>query len=154
MGAIEFGCKASRFGCDASPSYLDPSPTEKERVDQLVTIQTSWKPLGGQSIPSRWPDVARVPDGPRLQCRRRSPTGSSAARRARATDPGGSLPDGTVIGAADPTLLTMVVHRPEALVRRVGRYGLIGFGESYMAGDWSSNDLAGLLTEFGKSVPS
>ncbi len=26
--------------------------------------------------------------------------------------------------------------------------GLIGFGESYMAGDWTSTDLAGLLTEF------
>jgi cyclopropane-fatty-acyl-phospholipid synthase len=57
-------------------------------------------------------------------------------------------PDGTVVGAADPTLPTMVVHRPEAMVRRVGRYGLIGFGESYMAGDWTSSDLAGLLTEF------
>jgi cyclopropane-fatty-acyl-phospholipid synthase len=57
-------------------------------------------------------------------------------------------PDGTVIGAADPTLPTMVVHRPDAMVRRVGRYGLIGFGESYMAGDWSSDDLANLLTAF------
>ena len=53
-----------------------------------------------------------------------------------------------MVGAADPTLPTMVVHRPEAMVRRVGRYGLIGFGESYMAGDWSSSDLAGVLTEF------
>ena len=61
-------------------------------------------------------------------------------------------PDGTVIGAADPTLPTMVVHRPEALVRRVGRYGLIGFGESYMAGDWSSDDLAGVLTVFAKRL--
>ena len=60
-----------------------------------------------------------------------------------------------MVGAADPTLPTMVVHRPEALVRRVGRYGLIGFGESYMAGDWSSDDLAGLLTEFAQaSAPS
>ena len=61
-------------------------------------------------------------------------------------------PDGSVIGAADPTLPTMVIHRPEALARRVGRYGLIGFGESYMAGEWSSDDLAGVLTEFAKSV--
>jgi cyclopropane-fatty-acyl-phospholipid synthase len=38
------------------------------------------------------------------------------------------------------------------MVRRVGRYGLIGFGESYMAGDWSSTDLVGLLTEFGKRL--
>ena len=46
-------------------------------------------------------------------------------------------PDGTVIGAADPTAPTMVIHQPDALARRIGRYGLIGFGESYMAGEWS-----------------
>ena len=32
------------------------------------------------------------------------------------------------------------------LARRIGRYGLIGFGESYMAGDWESDALAELLT--------
>src|SRR5262249_480680 len=36
--------------------------------------------------------------------------------------------------------------------RRIGRYGLIGFGESYMAGEWSSEDPVGLLTEFAKYV--
>ena len=41
---------------------------------------------------------------------------------------------------------------PDRLARRVGRYGLIGFGESYMAGEWSSDDLAGVLTEFASSV--
>ncbi len=61
-------------------------------------------------------------------------------------------PDGTVVGAADPTLPTMVIHRPDRLARRIGRYGLIGFGESYMAGEWSSDDLAGVLTEFASSV--
>ncbi len=96
----------------------------------------------------RWPDVARVPRG-----------GLSPAiadrlfRRAAARLPVRVVyPDGTVVGAADPTLPTMVVHRPEAMVRRVGRYGLIGFGESYMAGDWSSSDLAGVLTEFAKRL--
>ena len=61
-------------------------------------------------------------------------------------------PDGTVVGAADPTLPTMVIHQPERLARRIGRYGLIGFGESYMAGEWSSDDLAGVLTEFANSM--
>jgi cyclopropane-fatty-acyl-phospholipid synthase len=61
-------------------------------------------------------------------------------------------PDGAVVGAADPTLPTMAIHRPDALARRLGRYGLIGFGEAYMAGDWSSSDLVGLLTEFARSV--
>jgi cyclopropane-fatty-acyl-phospholipid synthase len=96
----------------------------------------------------RWPDVARVPRG------RLGPTiadrlfGRAAARLPVRV----VYPDGTVVGAADSTLPTMVVHRPEAMVRRVGRYGLIGFGESYMAGDWSSSDLAGVLTEFAKRL--
>jgi len=63
-----------------------------------------------------------------------------------------AYPDGTVVGAADPTLPTMVIHRPEAFARRLGRAGLIGFGESFMAGDWSSDDPVGLLSEFAKSV--
>ena len=99
----------------------------------------------------RWPAVARVPGGPISAA-----TGAIADRlfrRAAARLPIRVVyPDGTVVGAADPTLPTMVVHRPEAMVRRVGRYGLIGFGESYMAGDWSSTDIAGLLTEFGKRL--
>lgn len=99
----------------------------------------------------RWPDVAQVPNGPLSAV-----TGAIADRlfrRAAARLPIRVVyPDGTVVGAADPTLPTMVVHRPDAMVRRVGRYGLIGFGESYMAGDWSSTDLVGLLTEFGKRL--
>ncbi|MBY0290442.1 MAG: class I SAM-dependent methyltransferase [Mycobacteriaceae bacterium] len=99
----------------------------------------------------RWPAVARVPGGPLSAA-----TGAIADRlfrRAVSRLPIRVVyPDGTVIGAADPTLPTMVVHRPEAMVRRVGRYGLIGFGESYMAGDWSSTDIACLLTEFGKRL--
>jgi cyclopropane-fatty-acyl-phospholipid synthase len=63
-----------------------------------------------------------------------------------------AYPDGTVVGAADPTLPTMVIHRPEPFARRLGRYGLIGFGESYMAGEWSTDDPVGLLDEFAKSV--
>nr|WP_234809887.1 class I SAM-dependent methyltransferase [Mycolicibacterium tusciae] len=99
----------------------------------------------------RWPAVTRVPGGPLSAA-----TGAIADRlfrRAVSRLPIRVVyPDGTVIGAADPTLPTMVVHRPEAMVRRVGRYGLIGFGESYMAGDWSSTDIACLLTEFGKRL--
>ena len=61
-------------------------------------------------------------------------------------------PDGSVIGAADPTLPTWCVTDPSALARRIGRHGLIGFGESYMAGEWTSTDLAGVLTVFATSM--
>jgi cyclopropane-fatty-acyl-phospholipid synthase len=42
----------------------------------------------------------------------------------------------------------MVVYRPREFFRRLGDSGLIGFGESYMAGDWDCADLTGLLTVF------
>jgi len=46
----------------------------------------------------------------------------------------------------------MVLRRPREFFRRVGASGLIGFGESYMAGDWDSEDLTGLLTVFAAHV--
>src|SRR5262249_40849482 len=81
---------------------------------------------------ARWPAIARV---------RSSPVAMASAavvdrllRRAAARLPMRLIyPDGTVIGAADATMPTLVLHEPDALARRVGRYGLIGFGESYMA---------------------
>ncbi len=99
----------------------------------------------------RWPAVARVPSGP--------VTAASAVvadrllRRAAARLPIRLLyPNGTVIGAADPTAPTLVIHHPYALASRIGRHGLIGFGESYMAGEWSSNDLTPALTVLAASV--
>ncbi|WP_029110182.1 class I SAM-dependent methyltransferase [Mycobacterium sp. URHD0025] len=101
--------------------------------------------------PTRWPDVARPPRGPVAAMS--GVIADRLLRRATATLPVRlALPDGTVIGAADPTLPTMVIDRPEALARRIGCHGLIGFGESYMAGEWHSTDLVGLLTEFGRSM--
>jgi cyclopropane-fatty-acyl-phospholipid synthase len=99
----------------------------------------------------RWPGVVRVPRGPLSIASGR--IADRLLRRAVARLPLRlQYPDGTIVGAADPTLPTMVVHRPDALARRVGRYGLIGFGESYMAGEWESDDLAGLLTAFANSM--
>jgi cyclopropane-fatty-acyl-phospholipid synthase len=113
----------------------------------VSTIGTPWTAIDS----SRWPAIARVPSGPV------SATAAVVAdrllRRAAARLPlRVAYPDGTVVGAADPTVPTLVVHQPEALARRIGRYGLIGFGESYMAGEWSSDDLSGLLTVFATSV--
>ena len=46
----------------------------------------------------------------------------------------------------------MILHRPREFFRRFGASGLIGFGESYMAGDWDCADLTGLLTVFAAHV--
>lgn len=115
-----------------------------------VIIDTT-ENIGTTVDSSRWPSVARVPRGPVGMA-----TGQVAElllRRAAARLPLRlRYPDGSVVGAADPTLPTMDIHRAAPLFRRVGRSGLIGFGESYMAGEWSSEDLAGLLTAFAASI--
>jgi cyclopropane-fatty-acyl-phospholipid synthase len=102
----------------------------------------------------RWPAVAKVPSGPVAAAS--AVVTDQLLRRAAARLPLRLVyPDG-VVGAADPTAPTMVIHRPDALARRIGRHGLIGFGESYMAGDWSCQEspqhLTQVLTVFARSV--
>ncbi|MFC9490802.1 class I SAM-dependent methyltransferase [Streptomyces hydrogenans] len=88
---------------------------------------------------ARWPDVARLPSA--------APARTAIARRlvGRALDrPALTGPaTGARSSAAGPRL---TLHDPDAFYRRIGRHGLIGFGESYMAGEWDSDDLAGALT--------
>lgn len=101
--------------------------------------------------PGRWPAVASVPSG--LLAAASGAVAGRLLRDAAARLPLRlAYPDSTVVGAADPTAPTLFIHRPEALARRIGRHGLIGFGESYMAGEWSSNDLTGALTVLAASV--
>jgi cyclopropane-fatty-acyl-phospholipid synthase len=103
----------------------------------------------------RWAAVARVPSG--VVVATSAAIADGLLRRAAARLPLRLVyPDGSVFGAAEPTVSalkpTMFLHQPDALARRIGRYGLIGFGESYMAGEWSSDDLTGVLTAFAASV--
>ncbi len=101
--------------------------------------------------PQRWPGVVAVPKGPVAVLSAR--VAANLLRRAATRLPLRlHYPDGSVVGAADPTLPTLHLHDPDRLVRRVGRRGLIGFGESYMAGEWTSDDLAGVLTGFATSM--
>lgn len=51
--------------------------------------------------------------------------------------------DGRTIGRGGPL---MTVHRPDELFDRLGRDGLIGFGEAYTSGAWDAPDLSGFLT--------
>ena len=68
------------------------------------------------------------------------------------------LPDGRCWGAGGPDAPTMVLARPSELFRRLGRDANIGLGEAYQVGDWTSPQLADLLTAFATqlatSVPS
>lgn len=56
------------------------------------------------------------------------------------------LPDGQRWGAGGPDDPVMQIARPAELFRRLGLDANIGFGEAYQAGDWSSPQLADLLT--------
>lgn len=112
-----------------------------------MSLHTIQKPSAAIDS-KRWPAVATVPSSPIA-----APIAERLLRRAAARLPLRLVyPDGAVVGAADPTAPTLVVHRPDALARRIGRHGLIGFGESYMAGEWSSDDLTAVLTVFASSV--
>ncbi len=101
---------------------------------------------------NRWPDVDSIPGGPVAALSARA-TSALLRRAARSLPMRLHHPDGTVIGAADPTLPTLVLHHPDRLARRVGRHGLIGFGESYMAGEWTAEDLVGVLTTLAGALP-
>lgn len=125
----------------------------------MVAPRAGGAPMSVESIrtPSaaidsgRWPAVATVPSGPVATAS--AVVAERLLRRAATRLPMRlSYPDGTVIGSPDPSLPALVLHRPDAVARRIGRHGLIGFGESYMAGEWSSNDLVGLLTVLARSV--
>jgi cyclopropane-fatty-acyl-phospholipid synthase len=52
-------------------------------------------------------------------------------------------PTGRRVGQGGPT---MRLHRPDEFYARLGRDGLIGFGEAYLTGAWDAEDLAGFLT--------
>jgi cyclopropane-fatty-acyl-phospholipid synthase len=62
------------------------------------------------------------------------------------------LPDGRVLGAGGLAGPVLRLRRPEAFYLRLGESGLVGFGEAYMAGDWETDDLAGVLTVFAARV--
>ena len=55
---------------------------------------------------------------------------------------------GERIGRGGPGSPVMRIVRPAAFFHRLGCNSKIGFGESYMVGDWTSSDLADLLTPF------
>jgi cyclopropane-fatty-acyl-phospholipid synthase len=96
----------------------------------------------------RWPDVAEEAGSPLRAAVARALFTRAVARlplRVR-------LPDGSLLGAGAPGAPVMVLHRPGAFFRRFGASGLIGFGESYLAGDWDCADLTGLLTVFAAHV--
>jgi cyclopropane-fatty-acyl-phospholipid synthase len=117
-------------------------------TDQLTRSGERQSAPSPRVDPQRWPDVATVPGSPA-----RAAIAARLFRRAvagiplRVTEDGGRRYGGG--SGPDPV---MRLHRPDAFFRRVGASGTIGFGEAYMAGDWSADDLAGVLAAFAGSM--
>jgi len=89
------------------------------------------------------PALEQLPPGPRTA------VSSAVARRlfraavARLDITVVEEPTGRRFGQGGPL---MRLHRPDEFYARVGRDGLIGFGEAYLTGAWDADDLAGFLT--------
>ena len=103
--------------------------------------------------PTRWPDLtatrARVRGAVEARVARWIFRSAASRLPVRIV-----LADGAVMGGAkhDDSAPVMDVHHPEAFFTALGAKGLIGFGESYMAGDWEAADLAGLLEVFAAQM--
>ncbi|NUS14517.1 MAG: class I SAM-dependent methyltransferase [Streptomyces sp.] len=88
----------------------------------------------------RWPDVAAAP---RASWPTRAVTASVLKGALRRLPLRVRFSDSTTLGLGGPLI---EVHDPKAFHARIGTRGLIGFGESYMAGEWDTPDLVGALT--------
>ncbi|MGW6693892.1 class I SAM-dependent methyltransferase [Rhodococcus sp. NPDC054953] len=103
------------------------------------------------AVSPRWEAIAHVPRGPRAVVG--APIVAALFRRAVADLPlRVEYPDGAVLGSAPESGPRLLLHRPDDFVARVAAGGLIGFGEAYMAGDWSAPDLAAVLTVLASRI--
>ncbi|GED99839.1 cyclopropane-fatty-acyl-phospholipid synthase [Gordonia spumicola] len=63
-----------------------------------------------------------------------------------------TVDDGSTRSEAGGGGPTMTLVDPDAMFRRLGSSGLIGLGEAYMAGEWTADDLVGVLVPFAERV--
>ncbi|WP_328608216.1 cyclopropane-fatty-acyl-phospholipid synthase family protein [Amycolatopsis sp. NBC_00345] len=97
---------------------------------------------------SRWPGLATPPHSP-LRAR----AAEALFRRAvKSLELRVTFPDGTTLGAGGPDAPEMRIRRPAAFFHRLGADAKIGFGEAYMVGDWTADDLPGVLTPFAEKM--
>ncbi|MFJ9573965.1 class I SAM-dependent methyltransferase [Streptomyces bacillaris] len=133
-----------------STSASVPAPASRKGVPGTAEPDrgaVSSSPVPGPAVqqrpavdPARWPDVAAPPRASRL----RTALAERIVRRALARLPlRARLAGAEDIGLGGPL---MEIREPEAFFRRIGASGLIGFGESYMAGEWDAADLVAVLT--------
>jgi cyclopropane-fatty-acyl-phospholipid synthase len=113
-----------------------------------ATQRTATGHLAGRVDATRWPDVAVVPNRPaRARIARQLFRHAVGRVPLRVVDDSGNWSGGGT--GSDPV---MRLVRPDAFYDRLGDSGTIGFGEAYMAGDWDTDDLPGVLAAFAARV--
>ncbi|MFD7076067.1 class I SAM-dependent methyltransferase [Nocardioides sp. NPDC059952] len=90
----------------------------------------------------RWPMLAEMPTGP---VARGAAVAAATLFRAATRRLGISVSE-------DGSPADIVLHRPEEFYARVGRHGLIGFGEAYLTGAWDARELGETLTVLCRDV--
>ncbi|RAX44401.1 SAM-dependent methyltransferase [Arthrobacter sp. AQ5-06] len=101
--------------------------------------------------PDVWPGVAHAPSGTKALVAGKA-AGLLFKAAVRRLPLRVAYPDGSVLGTGGLDAPVMTMLRPAAFEVRIGDNGLIGLGESFMAGDWDASDLAGVLEIFAASV--
>src|SRR5437763_6337475 len=117
----------------------------------MTTVQADRSHRPGYPVPrpdeAHWPGLATPPRTP-LRAR----VAEAVFRSAVAPLPiRVVLPDGRVLGSGGKDAPVMRLVRPSAFFARLGADAKIGFGESYMTGDWTTGagtDLADVLSAF------
>ncbi len=113
-----------------------------------ATQRSKVVPLAPLVDAQRWPDIAALPHRPVRAAIAKQLFRHAAARvRLRVAEGEHSWYGGGT--GADP-LMRLV--RPEAFFHRLGDTATIGFGEAYMAGDWITDDLPGVLSAFAANM--
>ncbi|WP_409017103.1 class I SAM-dependent methyltransferase [Arthrobacter sp. MP_2.3] len=129
------GSGAARRANEAAAPYTVPQPPAV--VDAAI-----------------WPSIAAVPATLKARVAGRAADAifKAAVRRLPLEV---RYPDGTVLGqAATPgrTYPVMTMNRPADFAARLGDGGLIGLGESFMAGDWDADNLTAVMEVFAARV--
>ena len=138
---------AGRPPVPSRPSHRAPTDPRAAGGSLMTTLRA-----GQPRRPRRRPRPLAGDGRPRAvaDARPRSPQLAAAAGRRPHRYPRRRSRTGRRGAAA--TRPTMRVLDTERFFTRLGRDGLIGFGESYMAGDWDSDELVALLTPMARDM--
>ena len=144
--------RAARQRADPGPRHLavgpppaDPPPTHPPSGGRPMTLEKNRPdpPRRPEPEPGRARARAAAPAVPAPRSPRPSPRRLFRAAVSRLAVTVVEEPTGRRLGQGGPT---MRLHRPDEFYARLGRDGLIGFGEAYLTGAWDAEDLAGFLT--------